>query len=169
MKPRHFPIAAAVVLGAAAFLLWTESEIPPAPEATVTTATADGMELTTATDPESVFKKAFWRRPAGNDKIRQAERREWSSEDGVQKWQWFIAVSPGPELLEWLKTNPFSLATTQSTGSLEKPPEWFPKPSSGFLIQKNAEGRFILMLSTDQKQLYATDSGSGFAPPKVAP
>lgn len=169
MKPRHVAILAAVLLGAAAFFLRPEAETPPAPKPTVTTATADGMKLTTATDPTLVFQKAFWRRPASDDQILHAERREWSTADGVQKWQWFIAVSPGPQLLEHLATNPFSLTTAPAAGKIEKPPAWFPKPSADFQIQQNAEGRFILMLSADHKQLYATDSGSGFAPPAIAP
>ena len=169
MKPRRAAIPAAVLLGAAAFLLRPEAETPPAPKPSVTTATADGMKLTTATDPPRAFQKAFWRRPAGDDQILHAERREGSTADGVRKWQWFIAVSPGPRLLEHLATNPFSLTTAPAAGKIEKPPAWFPKPSAGFQIQQNAEGRFILMLSADHKRLYATDSGCGFAPPAIAP
>ena len=169
MKPRHFAILAAVLLGAAAFFLRPKPEIPPASKPAVTTATADGLKLATVTDPTLVFQKAFWRRPAKDDKILHAERREWSTTDGVQKWQWFIAVRPGPQLLAHLQTNPFSLATIQSAGEVEKPPEWFPKVSANFQILQNSEGRYILMLSTDHKQFYATDSGTGFAPPNSVP
>lgn len=171
MKRRTLPIAAAasIILVTAAVWLGKSPETPPPPKPATTTATADGMTLVTATDPTLVFQKAFWRRPASDDKILHAERREWSTGDGVRKWQWFIAVSPGPQLLDWLKTNPFSLATQKSATGFEHPPEWFPKPSGDLQIHQNAEHRFILMFSADQKHLYATDSGLGFGPPSAAP
>lgn len=169
MKPRYIITAATILVVAAVFLLPKEPEVPPAPEAAVSTARADGMQLTTATDPELVFRKAFWRHPTSDDNILHAERREWSTDDGVSKWQWFIAVEPGPKLLDWLKTNPFSLAPTKSAGGFEREPDWFPKSSAEFHIQRNAAGNLILMLSADQKRLYATDSGLGFAPPTIAP
>ncbi len=169
MKPRYSIIAAAVLVVAVAFLLRPKPEIPPAPKVAVITTTADGMSLATHTDPALVFKKAFWRHPTSDDNILHAERREWSAEDGVRKWQWFIAVEPGPKLLDWLETNPFSLATTRSVGEFERQPDWFPEPSADFHIQQNAEGRLTLMLSADRKLLYATDSGVGFTPPVVTP
>lgn len=169
MKPIYFAHAAVFLVGAAAIVFWPESETPPAPPPAASTALAAGMNLTTATDPTLVFQKAFWRRPASNDKILHAERREWSTDGGVQKWQWFIAVSPSPQLLDHLETNPFSLAATHSTGEIENPPGWFPKSSAGFRIYQNAEGRFTLIHSTDGKHLYATDSGSGFSAPSLTP
>ena len=169
MKPQNFLItAAAILVAAAAFFLRPRPEILPAAKTTVT-RTADGMSLQTTTDPTLVFQKAFWRQPASDDKILHAERREWSSEEGVKKWQWFIAVSPGPQLLEWLKTNPFSLAPAKAADNPKERPEWFPEPAAGFQIHQNAERSFILMLSADQKHLYATDSGLGFASPGTAP
>ncbi len=169
MKPIYFAHAAVVLVGAATVIFWPKPEAPSAPPPVISTATADGMHLTTATDPTLVFQRAFWRRPASDDKILHAERREWSTDDGVQKWQWFIAVSPSAQLLDYLETNPFSLVTTRSTGVLDQSPKWFPGPSSDFEIHRNAEGRFILMLSADHKHLYASDSGSGFSAPSIAP
>jgi hypothetical protein len=170
MKSRYFVIAAAVILVvAAAAVLRKSPEIAPAAKPTTTTATADDMSLMTATDPTLVFQKAFWRSPASDDQILHAERREWSAEDGVKKWQWFIAVKPGPQLLAWLKSNPFSLAPLKSAPTFEKPPAWFPKTSTDFQFQQNTEARLTLMLSADQKQLYATDSGFGFGPPITIP
>lgn len=168
MKPRYFIFALSLLGVSAVFLLRKEPPLPPPPQAT-TTSTADGMSLTTETDPALVFQKAFWRRPTGDDQILHAERREWSTADGLQKWQWFIAVSPGPQLLEYLKTNPFSLSVTPSAGKIENPPVWFAKSAADFQIQQNSLGRFILMLSADGKSLYATDSGSGFAAPIATP
>jgi hypothetical protein len=170
MKRWILPLAATVILLMAVGVFLRKSpEIPPAPKPVATTSTDDGMKLVTTVDPALVFQKAFWRRPANEDKILHAERREWLSQDGVKKWQWYIAVSPGPQLLEWLKTNPFSLATTRSPGAFEKPPEWFPKSSHDFQVQQNVEARFTVMLSADGKQLYATDSGLGFSAPEATP
>lgn len=169
MKPIYFAHAAVFLVGAAAVIFWPQSEAPPAPPPATSTATADGMNLATATDPTLVFQRAFWRRPASDDQILHAERREWSTDGGVQKWQWFIAVSPSSQLLDYLETNPFSLLATRSASIPDQSPEWFPRPSSDFNIHQNAEGRFILMLSADQKHLYASDSGSGFSAPSIAP
>lgn len=48
---------------------------------------SDTSPTTTLSDPVAVFQRAFWKRPAADDKILHAERREWSGADGVQKWQ----------------------------------------------------------------------------------
>lgn len=172
MKRWEVICASAIILAvvAAAFLRKSPEPPPvPKPKPVMTSSTDDGMKLVAVTDPKLVFQKAFWRRPGDDDKILHAERREWSSGDGVRKWQWFIAVTPGSQLEEWLATNPFSLAAVKTPNAIEKPPEWFPKSPEGFQIQQNPEGRFILMRSADGKQLYATDSGQGFSAPGIAP
>ena len=169
MKPRYITIAAGILAVAAVFFFWPEKESHAVQQVIISTATADGMKLVTNTDPTLVFQKAFWRRPSSDDKILHAERREWSSADGVQKWQWFISVRPGPQLLEWLKSNPFSLTSTESPPSPKQAPAWFPQKTGNFQTQQNTEGRFILMLSSDQKQLFATDSGEGFSEPSISP
>ena len=65
----------------------------------------------TVTDPAIVFQKAFWKRPTSEDQILHAERREWQSQDGLSKWQWFITVKPGPALVAHLITdNAFMLS-----------------------------------------------------------
>jgi len=170
MKPQYYVIAGVIIIFTAAALvcLRTEPKIPPAPK-TTTTKTADGMNISINTDPTMVFQKAFWRHPTGGDEILHAERREWSAEGGVRKWQWFIAVRPGTQLLDWLKTNPFSITPTTSSGNLEAPPEWFRSSSADFQTQQNAGGSFILMLSADKKRLYSTDSGLEIKPPSIAP
>jgi hypothetical protein len=159
----------ALVLAAVGVVVFKKTqESPPLQEpiaATTTVVKVDGMDLITKTDSTWVFQKAFWRRPTSADKIFHAERREWSTEDGVKKWQWFIDLQPSPQLLEWLETNPFSMAKSASLGNFEKPPKWFPRSSSNFQIQQNAAGSFVIMLSPDKKHLYATDSGLGFQSP----
>ena len=171
MKRSHKIIAGVVFLtGVSAVFNFLQKPGRGALRELTTIRESDGMSLTTVTDPSVVFKKAFWRRPDAGSEILHAERREWSTaSDGVRKWQWFIAVSPGPQLLEWLDTNPFSLAAAGSSKGLENAPDWFPRPSMDFQIQQNAEGHFTLMLSADRKQLFATDSGLGFIPPGVTP
>ena len=169
MKPIYLIIVAAIIIVAVVFLL-NVRKIPEDLAGSgpiITTVIDDGMKLTTNTDPTQVFQKAFWRRPTSDDQILHAERREWSAEDGVQKWQWFIAVRPGPQLLEWLDTNPFSMAISSSANEIEKPPQWFPNSPKDLTIHKNTGGSFVLMLSSDRKNLYATDSGHGFTPPVV--
>ena len=67
-----------------------ETTAPP-PEENVTLRTND--------DPQEVFQRAFWRRPTADERILHAERREWvSEEDGVRRWQWFLAVEPSGAL-----------------------------------------------------------------------
>jgi len=137
---------------------------PPSPSAVMGEA---GLALTE--DPALVFKKAFWRRPANDDKILHAERREWSDPAaGVKRWSWFLAVTPSPALLEWLESNPFSLATLSSNvriSHLYKAPTWFPKDTDGFQIQKNASSSFFLLHSKEENLIFATDSGYGFEEP----
>ncbi|GAA5117680.1 hypothetical protein JIN84_17025 [Luteolibacter yonseiensis] len=171
MERRTIIITAVVILiVTTAVILRKSLEPTPQPKPAPTVSKEDdGTKLVTTTDPALVFQKAFWRRPAADDRILHAERREWSSQDGVKKWQWYIAVSPGPQLLAWLKTNPFSLSDVRSAGRFENRPGWFPEETHGYQIQRNAEGRFTVMLSTDGRHLYATDSGQGFTAPEIAP
>lgn len=93
----------------------------------------------------------------------------------VRKWQWFLAVKPGPALKTWLETNPFLLsdhpASPQTTAVLppEDPsgrspaPDWFPKKTDGFRIQKHHAGSLTFLFSEEGGgTLYATDTGGGF-------
>lgn len=131
--------------------------------------------VTTITDPVKVFQTAFWRRPAEGDVILNAERREWTTEaDGVRKWQWFIAIKPGPALKSWLAHNPFALTETPAStapGLLEAsfpapypPPSWFPKTAEGYQIHKHRAGPLTLLFSADRSTIYAADAGGGFTP-----
>lgn len=135
---------------------------PPAPEEKVTLRTND--------DPQEVFQRAFWRRPTAEDRILHAERREWvSEEDGVRRWQWFLAVQPGAALDQWLREdNAFGLARVTSTAPFDgfaQSPSWF--PTKGELaeceIHQAAGNRMTLIFDPAKKVLYATDAGHGFA------
>lgn len=130
---------------------------------------ANGMKLSTNTDPVEVFRRAFWRHPTDDDQILNAERREWSGESGVQKWQWYITVRPGSQLLEWLENNPFSMKISTSQVEIESPPAWYPHPTDSCKVYVNAEGGFVLVFSADRNLLYATDSGLGFTAPSEYP
>ena len=119
-------------------------------------------------DRAVVFQKALWRRPAADDVILDAERREIADagNGGVKMWQWFLAVRPGPDLRAWLDTNPFALTPASKRPTTEEkisPPEWFPRELEGFAMRQNAEGRLVFWYSAEQNLLYATDSGFGFS------
>src|SRR4051794_12896768 len=77
----------------------------PLPEQVILPAATPAPEegtLQTNLDAVEVFRRAFWRDPAAADHILHAERREWvSEENGVRRWQWFIAVEPGLDLATW--------------------------------------------------------------------
>ena len=61
-----------------------------------------------------VFRRAFWRTPAAEDRILHAERREWADDEGVARWDWFLEVEPSAELRNWLQQdNPFALVSTE--------------------------------------------------------
>ena len=125
----------------------------------------------TDTEATAVFQKAFWREPTPADRILHAERREWVGErDGVRRWQWFIMLEPGPELLDWLKDrNPFGLAPAQPAAVRLDPatqPDWFPAEAIALRnaeFSQSADGAMVLMFEQTTGRLYASDRGHGFA------
>jgi len=166
----------------AALVSCRRAEPPPSAERPVSslpTKPAPLEEDTVATTlpPDEVFKRALWRRPAPDDKILHAEHREWTRDgaDGVARWQWFLAVDPGPALKAWLREqNPFSV---HPVGNAEAPeitgaPAWFPADNSGYIIHAGGTtGSLVFLWSRKGSTLYATGSGTGFAPgaPEPAP
>lgn len=132
-------------------------------------ATLHEGALVTSMRPEDVFKRGLWRRPAPDDRILHAERREWIKESahGAAYWQWFLAVEPGPALRKWLRErNPFSVQPGSAAvmSMIEAPPEWFPKDLSTLEIHSGGRGgRLVLLWSQRDNMLYATDSGTGFS------
>jgi len=131
-------------------------------------ANADGLAL--ERDHAAVFQRAFWRRPTKEDRILHAERRDWlDASNGVEKWQWFIAVRPSPAFRDWfLKENPFELVTVSPDSTLavlSSPPDWFPSAAELALFAgyRNREGRYLVFYDTAKNRLFATDSGGGFA------
>lgn len=129
-------------------------------------------QATTAFPPELVFSRAFWRRPDPADQIRHAERREWSDPEGVTRWQFFLAVDPGPALSQWLATNPFSLVTvTTVERDIPDPPEWFPAPgtATGATLQQSVSGNLVVITPSGSGTVFVTDHGRGFSRPVSAP
>ncbi len=55
------------------------------------------------TEPNQIFPRAFWRRPSSEDKIIQAERREWADPTGFSRWQWSLVVVASPKLPHYLR------------------------------------------------------------------
>ena len=126
--------------------------------------------LATTMPTEEVFKRALWRRPAPDDKILHAERREWTkdSANGVARWQWFLAVEPGPALKAWLREqNPFSVRPVGNADApeIEDPPAWFPSDNSSCIVHTGGNaGSLVFLWSRKGNTLYATGSGTGFQP-----
>lgn len=122
-------------------------------------------------DAAAVFQRAFWRRPGPGDKVLHGERRDWmDASAAVQKWQWFVAVTPSPEFRRWLiEDNPFELTSVKTPAEAPLPPEgapaWFPAKAEldGFTQYRVRGGRFTVYLDTKANRIFATDSGAGFA------
>jgi hypothetical protein len=164
--------ATCVALGAGAYFLTPATQRQPEPIVVIAPASPtpapEMTELRTNQDGEEVFRRAFWREPAANDRILHAERREWVSEkDGVRRWQWFIAVEPGPEFAAWLREqNPFGLqsgAADRGKNSETVNPGWFPAVATlrDGELRQTADGGMTVI--TKGGVIYATDVGHGFA------
>ena len=108
---------------------------------------------------------AFWRNPATEDTIRQAERRQWSGESGVQRWDWFIGVDASESLSTYLlEQNPFQLTATAEPQTFSEVPAWFPVTSAGFTIDQSLNGEMTILFNSATRQLYAKSNGHGFKP-----
>lgn len=121
---------------------------------------------TTRTDASEVFKRAFWKRPIETDHILHAERREWADEDGVDRWQWFIAVDPSPEFASYLfEQNPFSLIKSADGAAMppNRLPEWFPKSTEALEIRQTSDGAMLIITHPNSGRIFATAHGHGFA------
>ena len=125
---------------------------------------------TTIVDGAAVFQQAFWKRPTANDRILHAERRVWSDEGGVEKWQWFLAVEPSPELVKYLREdNAFSLFPASSPVTVKGAPAWFSVRPREVEVLQSRQGRMQLFFSKKKNFLYATDAGGGFTKGAEAP
>jgi hypothetical protein len=119
----------------------------------------------THTNPTEIFEKAFWRRPTAEDHILNAERREWSDANGLQKWQWFIAVRPSPGLVKHLREdNVFGLVPTDFVPRHVGDPSWFNFESKTADVLRAPRGDMRLIFNKADQTLLATASGTGFRP-----
>lgn len=123
------------------------------------------LPTSTSTDPTEIFQKAFWKRPATDDKILHAERREWSDAAGVRKWQWFLVVEPAPALVKHLREdNAFSLVPAITVSAIKEAPAWFAFDRGDVEILQAPNGNMRLFFSKTKRLVHATGSGGGFQP-----
>lgn len=170
-------LIAAAILGVTGIVVfvWLKPGSPSTQASTLPLllATKAGESVALEADAEQVFRRAFWRHPANEDIIHHAERREWSetSSQDIRRWQWFLQVSPGAELLDALRNEAkFGLTPTtapRSWSSLAPPPRWFPPRNSldGYQIYQSPRGGMTLFHQPEKNLLFATDEGHGMASP----
>ena len=169
MKPAILLLS--VLSVATAAVLATRKSAPPA----IDPATLHEGTLATGWQPHEVFEKALRRRPAADDRIVHAERREWTKDAaaGISRWQWFLEIEPGAALKSWLHgQNPFSVlpAGPDVLTKVAGPPAWFPGELEDFeIFAGGSTGRLVLLYSRDGKTICATSSGEGFAPAAPQP
>ena len=165
------PLVLAIALPTAALAVWfgirmTQEEVISPVSDPVEKAPDFPPATSTSTDAEEVFKRAFWKRPTDGDRILHAERREWTNADGVDRWQWFIAVDPSEELARYLnEKNPFRLSEPRGKVAIPTPPrpEWFPVTAEGFKVRQSRDGNMLFLTHRESGRLFATSQGRGFA------
>jgi hypothetical protein len=166
MKKTHSIIAVVAV----APLLWLgwhwldERGKPPVDEPSMMSWKGD-PPTKIENDPVKIFQRAFWASPTDDDEILHAERREWRTTEGTQKWQWFLVLKPSPALLKRLRDdNAFGLVQAKSAADFAHAPKWFAFDANESAVMKSPQSDMQLIFSKDNKVLYATDSGLGFRP-----
>jgi hypothetical protein len=149
---------------------WLPVEKPPE---TTRTPAAEVQKLhpgtlAVQTDGVALFKKVFWRALQAEDRILHAERREWTEDaaHGVSRWQSFLCVEAGQDLLNYLKRDNAFGAHPASQIALQSPPVWFPTNLGDFDIFTTGSLHFLF--SRQDGRVYAADSGRGFAPAQTS-
>lgn len=142
---------------------------PPPPPPAISTVVAPPTEpdgpTRTVSDHTDVFRRAFWKRPGAADKILHAERREWLDGNGIKKWEWFLAVEPSPELVQYLREdNAFGLRVDASVPGIDNPPGWFAFPPADVDTMRSQRGNMRLHFHKARPLLYAANFGTGFTP-----
>ncbi len=175
-----FPAAAGLALAGAVSIFLARSRPAPSepPPAVSIQPAGPGQTVAITLSPEEIFRRAFWRRPTAADRIVHADRREWSDRaQHVQRWQWFLQLEPGADLLHALR-DPSTFGLIRSAGSaatvpaaIAGAPGWFPAPAqlTGCEILRAPAGGLTLYYRAQDNVLFATDAGRGFAPPIAAP
>ncbi|MDB4391553.1 hypothetical protein N9Z52_02010 [Akkermansiaceae bacterium] len=158
------PVLILVGLGVAWFV-WRA----PAPTAETPIVWRDGPPNLLSRDAEEIFKKALWRRPSPEDKILHAERHEWSDDEGVSRWQWFLVIDASPDLITYLRDdNAFGLIPGR-VEPITEAPAWFSFNPADVSVFKAPGSGMRLMFSKTDNTLYAKASGLGFAKGALAP
>jgi hypothetical protein len=126
----------------------------------------DGLRITT--DPDVVFRRAFWAHPSADDVIISGELREWIDPDtgNIESWQWFIHLRPGVALKDTLQFGGRFEFVSVEPAAAEIPapaPQWFSPGEAGIL--RSANGMFTVFKRQTDGSIFACDSGSGFAAP----
>ena len=161
------PLASLVALlsvAAIGWLGWRMGSAQPGKLSAAAPVTWQGQPPTlTVTDPGKIFERAFWRRPMPDDQILNAERREWSDEDGLQRWQWFLVVRASADLMKYLRDeNAFGLVPSSAAPVVSKAPDWFRYDPEEVTAMKGPQTSMELMFSQEDRTIYATASGRGF-------
>jgi hypothetical protein len=156
-------VAAVLILGWLTVSRLSPPEPAAAPAKPSVIAWRQEEPSATVTDAEEIFKRAFWRRPSKDDQILHAERHEWSDEDGLQRWQWFLVVKASSKLIKDLRDdNVFGLMPGYSGPLSREAPVWFVFKPDDFSTFQSPQTGLRLMFSKVDNTLYATDSGRGF-------
>jgi len=153
------PLSAAI-----GWLAWRAEDAGPQPTADPAPVSWQGAPPTlTLNDAEEIFKKAFWRQPAADDEILNAVRHEWSDEEGLLRWQWFLAVKASPGLIRYLRDdNAFGLVPASSVPLSSEAPAWFRFDQGEVAPLQSPQSSMQLIFSKHDNTLYATASGRGF-------
>lgn len=141
------------------------AEPAPSSQQSSSPAKAGPPPSAVTTDPDKIFRRAFWKRPAAGDKILGAERREWLEKDGQSKWQWFIAVRPSPELVKHLREdNAFGLRKGGAPLPADNAPAWFDYKPDDVEVLRSATGDLQFIFNKSDNVLYAASFGKGLTP-----
>lgn len=158
-------LLAACVLAAKRLLRPLDAPAPPdAPRSSEAGDPPDIVETRSA----EVFRRAFWRHPAPEDRILQAELRQWIDAGEVSRWSWHLRFLPGPELRDALLTaRIYPLRKIRKEELAERlaacpRPDWAPGTADEPVPMMAGS---LLLLQGNDGVWYAEDHGNGFAKP----
>ncbi len=164
----------AVVLGTLIALQRLRPTPATAPETIIITE-APGKTILVTQAPTEIFRRAFWRHPTATDRIIHAERREWVDQGDVQRWQWFLQLSPSAELLAALRDGEslglLRVIAPRNASIAVVTPDWFASATAiaADEIYQNPAGGLTIFYRANDNMLFAADAGAGFAPPATIP
>lgn len=151
------------LLAVIGWLAWPAASDKAEPPAALAVTWQGAPPTLTLTDAEEIFKKSFWRPPAADDEILHAERHEWSDEDGLLRWQWFLKVKASPELIQYLRDdNAFGLVPSTPGPVMPEAPTWFDYDPEQVVLLQSPQSAMRLIFSNHDNTLHATASGRGF-------